>query len=285
MRSRCPWKGHVLLIAATGLSLCTQAWGSLVSYTVDPTQSTLTLSGSWGGSTLWHKPVGSLETSYSGVIQADLTSDSVQIMSATLDADAGGRYRPRFEGRGGRQAGDYGGFFRTGAYGMRGNVNVALRDVALNLAGGSVAISDGAFDAGVLSVSAASGVVDYSGAGLLRSAVGQGRSDVIGENLGNAASTDGSLVSTAQSETITIPIQITLASLIDSSLPDQYDRFEWTLSGSIVATRTLTSGTPDSGRPDPDNGGGSNPPPPDVPEPTTLSFLALGVAFLCKRRG
>jgi hypothetical protein len=251
------------------LAVCTPAWGTAVSYTVDTAQSTLNLSGSWNGLTLWHRPAGSLATSYSGSIQADLTDTSIHLLDANLDADSSGSYRPRFDGRGGRQAGDYGGFFRLGAHGLRGNLNTAFRDVVLDLASAPMLLSGGAFDAALATVTAASGAMDYAGAGLLRPVIGQGRAPITGVDVANATEASGLLALTNGIETLTLPINATFAVNLDSGIADEYDAFQLTLTGTIVASRE--SG--DAGRGEP-----------DLPEPATLSFLAVGFSVIWMRR-
>jgi hypothetical protein len=259
--------------AAAALILCAPAWGTLVSYTVDPAQSSLAMTGSWNGLALWERPVDSLTTSYQGQIQAELANDSIELISATLDAQSGGTFRPRSGGRGGRQQADYAGFHRAGLFGLRGNVNVAFRDVALDLAGAPLGLTGGQFDASQLTVTAASGNMDYAGAGLMRPLVGHGRAPMQGGDVANAVSTAGTVVLNGSVETITIPVNSTFRVKIDSWLPSRYEWFDVTLAGSIVATRTVTA--EDSGHvipPDTDPG-------PQVPEPATVSLLLMGLGF------
>jgi hypothetical protein len=278
MRSVCPGKGYFFSCAAAALILCAPAWGSLVTYTVDPTQSSLILSGNWNGAPLFEKPAGSLVTTFGGSIQADISLNSIQVTQANLDANPGGNYQPGVNGQRGAHSADYGGFFRSGCFFAPGNLNVALRDVVLDLNSAPMAIEAGTFDPRALGVTAAGGSMDYAGTGILGWFTGKGRAPLIGDEVANKTKLLGSLTSADTLETLVIPIYSTFQVKIDSPLPSSQEWFNLTLRGSIVATRTLPG---EVARPIPEN---PNPPGPEIPEPATLSLLMLGMALMWTRR-
>jgi len=76
-----------------------------------------------------------------------------------------------------------------------------------------------AFDAGMVSVSAAGGFVDYSASGRLKRLAGRGRSELIGDDVANG-SAGGSLAPEGAYEVLTIPIQIALTSAFGAPMPE-----------------------------------------------------------------
>lgn len=276
MHGKRPPCGPWMACAVAALTLCSPAWGTRVNYTVDPAQSSLAMSGSWNGLRLWGKPADSLITSYQGQIKAELTNDTIELVSVTLDAEPGGSFRPRAWGGCGRQQADYAGFHCLGLF---GDVNVAFRNVTLDLSGPTLALTNGRFDASQLTATATSGSMDYAGAGLVWLATGRGRVPLQGTDVANEVSTAGTVTVNGSVETITIPVNSTFMAKIDSWLPSRCEWFEITLTGSIVATRTVSSG--DSGHVIPPD----IKPEPQVPEPATLSLLVLGLGLALRRPG
>lgn len=274
MNSGCPRSGLTRLCACAVLTsaLCVPAWGTIVNYTLDPAQSSLTLSNTWLGMNMVQQSSGSLVTSYDGFIQADVTDTSIQFLSATLDARANGSFKPAVDGARGNDPADYGGRFPLGWFSVLGAVNIAVRDVALGLASAPVALDAGAFDASAAALTA-TGSVDHAGIGLLGWLAGRGRAP-LGGSASNEVDVSGSLVRSGNVETLTLPVDVTYALKIASPfLPSQLEWFEVNLSGTIVATRTRGD---EAERPLPDD--------PTIPEPATLVLLAIGCGVLGSRR-
>jgi hypothetical protein len=262
MHRSVPRTGLVVSLAIAGVLATRSARAAAVTFSVDPAQSNLKLTGSWDGANLWQRPVNSLVTSYGGSISADITGDSIRVIQASLDAETSGNYRPRAEGKVGRAAGDYGGFFRTGVSGVRGNLNVALRELVLGMQSEALSLTGGSFDASSLGLAATGGGLDYSGAGLLRAIVGKGRAPLAGE-AASVLGLTGSLAGDEIARTLTIPVHATLRVQLNTPLPDEYDVIDLTLTGRIVATGAFIQTM--------------------NPEPASLSLLLLGATALCRR--
>ena len=81
---------HVVALAVTSTCLAPAALGDLITYTVDPARSFLTLSGTANGIPIQPEPLisGSLATPYAGTVSADrdFVTDTAQIMSASIAA-------------------------------------------------------------------------------------------------------------------------------------------------------------------------------------------------------
>lgn len=284
MRSVGPLKTHLFLSAAAVALSCGSAWGTLITYTVDADQSTLILSGIWNGdAALLRRSPGSLVTTFGGAIEADVTASSIQLLAADLDANVNGSYSPGTDGQRGQAEADYAGFFRSHCLFAPGNLEVAIRDLALDLAGGPMALSGantaaqtlpgGTFDPQGLSVTATSGSMDHGGTGILGWLTGRGRTDFPQDSVANDTRLLGSLAAEDLVETLVIPVNAKFQVNMESPLPSAQESIQLTLRGSIVATRTLPS---ESERP--------IPPDPVIPEPATLLFLTGGLVLMGANR-
>lgn len=284
MRGFGPRKGRLFPGACAVVLLCAPAWGTLITYTVDADQSTLILSGNWNGdAALLRRSPGSLVTTFGGAIEADVTASTIQLLSADLDANVNGTYSPGTNGQRGQAEADYAGLFRSHCWFAPGNLEVAIRDLALDLAGGPVALSGanpaaqalpgGTFDPQGLSVTATSGSMDHAGTGILGWLTGRGRTDFPKEGVANDTRLLGSLAAEDLVETLVIPVNARFQVQMESPLPSARESIEFTLRGSIVATRTLPS---EPERP--------IPPDPVIPEPATVLFLTGGLVLMGANR-
>ncbi len=104
---------------------------SLTTFTVDDTQSFLTLSGGVGSIQLMSQAPGSLVTAYTGSLQADVdfTNGLIKFVKGDgIMAEDSGDWQPRADGSLGAEPADYGG--RINFLGM---ANFAFRDIDLKL--------------------------------------------------------------------------------------------------------------------------------------------------------
>jgi hypothetical protein len=111
-----------------------------VVFTVDNTQSQITLSGKIAGIPLTAQSAGSLGTTYSGSINADIAGSTIKFTgSSDIIAKTNGVWRPALGGGGGSALADYGGQanlspFGTG-YGAARNIVLDLNSPLLTLTG------------------------------------------------------------------------------------------------------------------------------------------------------
>lgn len=247
-------KNRVVFLSA-GLAAavcCSSAMAAMVTYIVDSSQSELTASGSTLGGTVLLEPQapGSLATSYSGTIDADLLVTTFQFVGGTVDADVSGDYIPGPGGVGGPSPGDYGGLLDGG---FLGRVDGAVRDSTFELGSGLLARTGEALVGGT-SLTLNDGAMDYVGSGALAGVWGS--EGIAGLGAVNMASSDPTLTDDGLTETLTIPIVASVLFQLDTDPPLD---MTFMLTGTIVATRV-------------------------VPEPTTLSLITLGGLALLRRR-
>jgi len=184
-------------------------------FTIDPTQSSVALSGDVAAITFKEQAPGSLSTSYSGTITLGLTDATVQITAGAMNAAVSGDWLPGPNGQGGAAPADYG----AQASIPFGTATAALRNILLDLSSPTATLTNGSFDAGsiVFSFSATSAAkLDYN-AGFL----GSGSTNLAG-NATNKTATIATLTSVGGTDTLVINIDATFkASLLahdDSSL-------------------------------------------------------------------
>ena len=117
-----------------------RALAAPVVFTVDNTQSQITLSGKIAGSPLTAQGSGSLMTTYSGNINADVAGSTIQFTgSSDIIAKTNGVWQPAVGGATGSALADYGGkaslsFLGTG-YGAARNIVLDLNSPLLTLTG------------------------------------------------------------------------------------------------------------------------------------------------------
>lgn len=243
------------LLAASGMLFGNHASAEVVTYTIDPLQSTLTLLGSLTGNPASQQTSGSLTTSYSGTIVADRNPGNIRFVGGSL-LDAALQpvnQQPRNDGTPGSQPADYG---RT-APGPFGSTTLeAIRGLQLDLFDdtsgiGATVAGNGDFASNSFGVEIDNGESD-SIYGTVSNEI-----DLSGKGTANAnTNPSSSLVLSGITETLTLrfstgPIGYSIAGTGDSTI---------SFSGTIVAMR-------------------------EIPEPSALGAAAiLGGGLLARRR-
>jgi hypothetical protein len=237
------------------LALPAATFAAPVTYNVDSTQSSLTASGTFtfgsNTSAIAAQSPGSLVTSYSGTINADLDFglNSVQFTGGTLTAANSGSYLP------GGTPGNYGTVTTQFVNPILFTIDGAVRNFSFSPTSG-VITGPASFNANQLLGTILSGELDY-----ITSPFGPAGSPNITGSLvftsGTATIVDGVGV-----ETLTVPIHTTLTIDPLNPLVTSPNSLSMQLDGQIVATRDL----------------------PIVPEPATLGVLGIGAGMLLLKR-
>jgi hypothetical protein len=202
---------------------------SPVVFAIDPAQSQLTLSGKIAGQTLTTQGAGSLTTTYSGNINANISSSTIQFTgSSTITAKTNGVWQPAVGGGAGSAAADYGALatipFVGTAYG-------ALRNLVFDVTSASLTLTGTNFDSSALVFSFTPGSnssLDYN------AVVANGTQTLSGYST-NTVANQASLSTNGNVEQLVIHINtqfiFTLVSPGDTPLR---------LTGQIVATNSTT---------------------------------------------
>lgn len=255
-----------VLLALT-LSLCTglsTARAEMAVYTLDQSQSSLTLSGSvevggFGELFMIPQGAGSLTASYTGTITAEVTGSNIDFGTSSLVADNSGSWMPLGDASAGSALANYGGFFfGSVASQPTFGVEIAVRDLAFNLQSGDLPITAGEFAADDVLGSVTMGSSAYRAGTFFT----PNNADVIAmtsvASLQNAplspAPTMGTISTLNGIETLTIPVNIQNVTLFTDPTT-----VTGGLVGQIVATRL-------------------------VPEPASLMMLVSAAGFCFTRR-
>ncbi len=138
--------GGVLFLSAVFFANRMQA-GQVV-FAIDPTRSQLTLSGKIAGNTLTSQGSGSLTTTYSGNINANVSSSTIQFTgSSTITAETNGVWQPAVGGGSGSAAADYGAQATVSPF---GTVYGALRNLVFDVTSPSLTMTGTNFDSSAL---------------------------------------------------------------------------------------------------------------------------------------
>lgn len=196
------------------------ASASPVVFTVDSTQSVILLSGTVEGATLNQQGPGSLMTSLSGSIYADLTPSAIQFdTSNSIVAENSGTWQPAVGGASGNAPANYGGTASISPL----TAEAAIRNAVLSLNSPSLALSGGGFDSTQLIFGLTnSSSLDYN-------AVFTHGTEILTDLSTNSISDGGTLTTSGTTKTITIRISTTFT--FTGSVPAVL-----TLQGQIVAT-------------------------------------------------
>lgn len=172
-------------------SLECRALLSAVVFTLNSSQSSITVSGNIGGVALEEQAAGSLTTSYSGAINADVSGDVITFSSgSTVDAQTSGDWLP------GGTAADYGASLQGGA------VALAVRDLVLGVTSAAVPITGGEFSSSAETIQLTAGSLAFdAGIG------GSGTSSLAGQSFADGA-TQNSTITPAFDGTLTLNLRV-----------------------------------------------------------------------------
>jgi hypothetical protein len=219
---------------AAGLCLALAAGASwdvpAAVFTIDPAQSTITLSGNAAGYPLQEQGAGSLITRFEGTLNAAVTDVSIAFTGdSLLVARTNGIWQPKPNGNDGSDPANYGGKASAGFV----TALAAVRNAGFDVVSPPLAVSGGTFDSAALAfqfLTNSPGALDYRVSGLLSM---KGQVPLAGIAT-NKVTTQAGLATSGEIQTLTIPVNtdffFTLLNAGDTRL---------TLSGQLVATRTI----------------------------------------------
>src|SRR5215208_903109 len=217
-----------ILLSGTAIMfvIVAQSPAAPVTYTIDPSQSSLVATGLLAGDFPFTQTFGSNFTTYNGTISADRTDTSIQFtFGSAIDADRQpSRQQPDIGGEDGSAVADYGWV----ASGMFTDVFAAFRDLVFDLSSDPLTVAgNGNFDSG-FDIIYASGAVDANWGFQWTS------KDFTGRTIFNASSNTPSVVVANGIETLTLPVRFSTTFSTEQSNDSTFR-----LSGEIVATRSL----------------------------------------------
>lgn len=200
---------NALAASFVAVALIPSASAEVKTFVVDPSQSTLVLSGTVYSIPMREQDMGSLTTSYTGSVLADVATDSITFVGGSaIAANNSGSWQPLTNGVSGNAPANYGAF---GSANLLGGGNVALRQLLFDLKSAAISSSAGLFAADGLEFSFPDNAVssaDYyfnGGTGLHA-----GSQRLTGTFTNNA--TNNATVNTVNGEIVlTIPVDFTLA--------------------------------------------------------------------------
>jgi hypothetical protein len=201
-------------------------------FTVDSSQSRITISGSFHDTTLKAQGPGSLTTHYGGTLLAELSGDTIRFpgQSQVMALDSGS-WEPRADGSDGSAPANYGGeasvFLSTGV--------AAVRQVTVDITSEVLPIANGQFDTRGLTLSIPDGApssLAYRVEGALQSS---GAAPLGGHSATGQVAT-GTITTVNGQQVLTIPINYQF----NFSIVDDNDTTV-TLTGQLVATRSLAA--------------------------------------------
>jgi hypothetical protein len=201
-----------------------RAWSISRDYTLDTSQSSITVSGTVDSQLGAGRPIqtqgpGSLTTSYTGTIKTDRVTNSIQLLAGSaIDANVNGSWQPLADGSDGSAAADYGGKI-TGTiviiFPVNVTVNFAGRDFIFGLTSGPLAVSSNQFTLSSTDVTFSSGSIAY------RSSLGTPAGSETVVDQGGTLSGNGTLGSLSQGglvyETLTVPTNTSFDIMADAS--------------------------------------------------------------------
>ena len=201
-------------------------------FTIDPAQSSLTLSGSALGATFTPQGSGSLTTTYGGTIQLTQTAGTIQFTGGSLiAAQTNGSWQPLVGGGNGSAPADYGAMATSSFITAR----VAFRSILLDVTSPPITVTDGQFDPSNLTFlfpASATSALDY------RTTINSGSKAATGNGANQvAALATITTVGNVQTLTIGVNVQFTF-SLVNSG-----DTIV-NVAGQIVATNSSSVSAP-----------------------------------------
>jgi hypothetical protein len=198
-----------------------------VTFTVDPANSSLTLSGTAGGSALVMQATDSLTAHYSGTILAEVAGTTITFSGgSSITADTTGNWQP------GGTPGDYGAAVQGNA------ATLALRDVVFDITSSPVTITGGQFGATSETLQLTSGTAAYDSGG--GGAVGN--ASLAGQSFVDA---DADLASITPSFAGTLTVVLPVTGTFSVNDPAIGVPVEFQFSGQLVGTGPLPLPSPE----------------------------------------
>jgi hypothetical protein len=198
-----------------------------VTFTVDPANSSLTLSGTAGGSALVMQATDSLTAHYSGTILAEVAGTTITFSGgSSITADTTGNWQPA-----GTRA-DYGAAVQGNA------ATLALRDVVFDITSSPVTITGGQFGATSETLQLTSGTAAYDSGG--GGAVGN--ASLAGQSFVDA---DADLASISPSFAGTLTVVLPVTGTFSVNDPAIGVPVEFQFSGQLVGTGPLPLPSPE----------------------------------------
>lgn len=201
------WDSYLVVSASITITFCsftTAAFGEVKTFTVDPSQSSLTITGSFAGIGLGEQGPNSLTTHYGGFINADVTPTTIQFTAgSSIVASNNGNWQPGLGGTSGAAPANYGG--QISSFLVSGKA--AVRNVNVDITSGAISISAGTFPASGLEIgfpTNASTVVDYTYTPLF--GTGDSASKPLAGHSTNNVLVSATLATVGEELVLTIPI-------------------------------------------------------------------------------
>lgn len=232
---------HSLLLLAMALVLpanCLRA--ELATFTLDPSRSSVALSGSASGAALKPQGPGSLEAVYDGTLVLDVGPSEIRFVGGSRIAPREtGSWQPGPKGADGSAPASYGGKAQLGAGLFSISAVAATRRILLDLVGGTpFPLQSGTFNAAGLGfqfVETNNPVLDYKTSGIANEKDGMALSGLAT----NQPAGMSTLVTEGTVQTLTLKVSATF--VFELLLPDDSSL---SLSGQLVATRVIPDAPP-----------------------------------------
>jgi hypothetical protein len=200
-------------------------------FTIDPNQSSLSITGSVAGTSFAQQGPGSLTTKYGGTIQATQTAGTIQFTGSSLiTAQTNGSWQPLIGGDAGSAPANYG---ATELYGGFITVYAAVRSLLFDVTSPAIAVTSGQFNPSSLTFlfpATATSTLDYN-AGF----VGSGSKLASGNATNNVAAL-ATLTTVGSQQTLTLGVNAQFFFTVVSSNDTIV-----TVKGQFVATRSTTA--------------------------------------------
>jgi hypothetical protein len=228
---------RLTLLAVVFLASVSEPFRALaapVVFNLDPARSSITLSGSVLNNAFKEQGPGSLTTSFSGTIAADVTGSTIQFIGGSaIDAQTNGNWQPQTNGAAGSAPADYG----ATAANPVATALAAGRNLLVDVFSGPLPITSGTFDSSKLVFgfpTNATSIIDYRVTGLLLNT--SGSTALVGLST-NRITTVATLTTAAAGETLTLPVDADFVVNLAANITIQLN-----LKGQLVATRSTIQG-------------------------------------------
>jgi hypothetical protein len=229
-----------LLTLLVAISSLTAVRAEQLTFTLDPTRSSITLSGSASGAALKPQAAGSLTTAFEGTIVLDVGAVEVNFPGGSrVIAQELNSWQPGPAGADGSATASYGGKATIGSGFFSVSAVAATRRLSFDMLSAPLSFAGGSFNADGLQfrfVETNNPVLDYRTTGLLSQRDSQALKGLATNKVAGASS----LVTVGKVQTLTIPVDA--AYRFELLVPDDS---VLQLTGQIVATRTIPDGAPE----------------------------------------